>query len=222
MPHTRPGPAPGVCWPFLMLALALALLVGRTVAAAEPPAPELRRYLDSVKSFAAGFSQQVFDARGRLLEESSGRVTMQRPGRFRWDYTAPFVRTIVADGTRLWLYEADLEQVTIRRLQAGLGDTPAALLTGQDDVLARFAVERTFKADGLAWTVLAPRQKDTDFASLRLGFERGMLREIELGDRLGQRTRIRFSEARANGPVAASTFAFTVPAGADVIDDSEL
>lgn len=190
--------------------------------AAEPAAPELRRFLDAVQAYAADFTQVVYDARGTVIEESSGTVLMQRPGRFRWNYTQPFVRTIVADGERLWLYEADLEQVTVRRLQAGLGDTPAALLTGREDVLARFAVTRTFAADGLAWTVLAPREADTDFAELRLGFRAGLLAELRLADRLGQQTQIRFAAARANPPVPAGAFTFTVPAGADVIDDTEL
>jgi chaperone LolA len=147
---------------------------------------------------------------------------MQRPGRFRWDYTTPYARTIVADGERLWLYEADLEQVTVRRLSAGLGDTPAALLTGQDDFLKRFTVERTYQADGLAWTVLRPQASDTDFAELRLGFRNKLLLALELDDRLGQRTRIDFQSPRVNTAVPADTFRFTPPPGADVIDDTEL
>lgn len=215
------GPVCPGRWRRTAVALAaLAWLAG--VGAAEPAAPDLRRFLDSVQAYSADFTQTVADARGAVVEESSGTVLMQRPGRFRWDYTQPFVRTIVADGERLWLYEADLEQVTVRRLQAGLGDTPAALLTGRDDVLARFAVTRTFRADGIDWTVLTPRESDTDFAELRLGFRAGLLAELRLADRLGQQTQIRFRAARANPPVPAGAFAFAVPAGADVIDDTEL
>jgi outer membrane lipoprotein carrier protein len=207
--------------PALLMALA-GMAVPLAAQAMEQAPPALRQFLDTAQTFRAEFSQEVFDARGRSVESSSGDVVMQRPGRFRWDYTTPYARTIVADGERLWLYEADLEQVTVRRLSAGLGDTPAALLTGRDDFLKRFNVERTFEADGLAWTVLRPVSSDTDFAELRLGFRDQLLLALELDDRLGQRTRIDFQSPRVNTAVPADTFRFTPPPGADVIDDTEL
>jgi outer membrane lipoprotein carrier protein len=205
-----------------VLLLVLAATICSAANGAEQPPPALRQFLDSVQTFRAPFRQEVFDSRGRPVESSTGDVVMQRPGRFRWDYATPYVRTIVADGERLWLYEADLEQVTVRRLSAGLGDTPAALLTGQEDVLQRFTVERTYQADGLAWTALRPRSGDTDFAELRLGFRDKLLLALELDDRLGQRTRIEFESPRINTAVSADTFRFTPPTGADVIDDTEL
>lgn len=204
-------------------------LLGWLAAVAAPAAPDavptppaLRQFLDTVQTFRSPFTQVVFDSRGRAVESSAGEVVMQRPGRFRWDYATPYVRTIVADGERLWLYEADLEQVTVRRLSEGLGDTPAALLTGRDDVLKRFAVQRTWEADGLAWSALRPRTAEGDFAELRLGFRGNVLLALELDDRLGQRTRIEFQSPRLNAAVPADTFRFTPPAGADVIDDTEL
>ncbi|MBL8226014.1 MAG: outer membrane lipoprotein chaperone LolA [Chromatiales bacterium] len=204
-------------------------LLGGLSAVAAPPAPDavptppaLRQFLDTVQTFRSPFTQAVFDSRGRAVESSAGEVVMQRPGRFRWDYATPYVRTIVADGERLWLYEADLEQVTVRRLSDGLGDTPAALLTGRDDVLKRFAVQRAWEADGLAWSALRPRTAEGDFAELRLGFRGNVLLALELDDRLGQRTRIDFQSPRLNAAVPADTFRFMPPAGADVIDDAEL
>jgi len=204
-------------------------LVGWLATAAAPAAtdaiaapPGLQRFLASVQTFRSAFTQTVFDSRGRATESAAGEVVMQRPGRFRWDYATPYVRTIVADGERLWLYEADLEQVTVRQLSAGLGDTPAALLTGRDDVLRRFAVQRTWEADGLAWSALRPLTTDGDFAELRLGFRGNVLLALELDDRLGQRTRIDFQSPLVGAAVAADTFRFTPPAGADVIDDTEL
>jgi outer membrane lipoprotein carrier protein len=189
---------------------------------AVPTPKALRQFLDSVQTFRAPFAQSVFDSRGRTVESSGGEVVMQRPGRFRWDYATPYVRTIVADGERLWLYEADLEQVTVRRLSEGLGDTPAALLTGRDDVLKRFAVQRTWEADGLSWSALRPRTAEGDFAELRLGFRGNVLLALELDDRLGQRTRIDFKSPSLNVAVPVDTFRFTPPPGADVIDDTEL
>lgn len=182
----------------------------------------LRNFLATVQSLQASFTQRVVDVREQVVEESSGTVVMQRPGRFRWDYQQPFERVIVADGEKVWLYEADLEQVTIRQLRSGIGDTPAALLTGKESVLERFTVSRTWRQDGLEWVSLKPRSVDSDFAAVALGFDRQVLRQLRLDDRLGQQTRLTLTEVRLNTPVAPDAFRFTTPAGADVIDDSEL
>lgn len=182
----------------------------------------LRNFIATVQSLQAGFTQRVLDSRQQVVEESSGTVVMQRPGRFRWDYQRPFQRLIVADGEKVWLYEADLEQVTIRRLSSSIGDTPAALLTGKESVLERFTVGKAWRADGLSWVSLTPRSADSDFAGVALGFDGQVLRQLRLDDRLGQQTRVALTDVRVNSLVAPDTFRFTTPAGADVIDDSEL
>ena len=168
------------------------------------------------------FRQQVIDSRQQVLEDTSGSVAMQRPGRFRWNYEAPFERVIVADGEKVWLYEADLEQVTIRRLSSGIGDTPAALLTGKESVLERFTVDKSWNEDGLALVRLMPRSADSDFAAVTLGFDGPGLRQLLLDDRLGQQTRIDLTDVRINPRLAPDLFRFMPPPGADVIDDSEL
>lgn len=182
----------------------------------------LRAFLTDVSAMEARFRQRVTDSRQQLLEDASGSVVMQRPGRFRWDYRQPFERVIVADGTRLWLYEADLEQVTVRRLAEGIGDTPAALLTGQESVLERFRVEKSWVADGLAQVRLVPRSADSDFAGVSLGFAGSELRRLVLDDRLGQQTIVEFEQVRVNPVLGPETFRFQAPPGADVIDDSDL
>jgi outer membrane lipoprotein carrier protein len=147
---------------------------------------------------------------------------MQRPGRFRWDYQAPFKRVIVADGERVWLYEADLDQVTIRKLTSGIGDTPAALLTGKESVLDEFKVGKTWTEGELALVRLIPQSAEADFAGVTLGFKGPELRLLLLEDRLGQLTRIDFSGIRTNPALSPDLFRFQPPPGADVIDDSEL
>jgi len=182
----------------------------------------LRGFLANVQGIEAQFHQTVIDSHQHVLEDASGSVVMQRPGRFRWNYQAPFERVIVADGEKVWLYEADLEQVTIRRLTSGIGDTPAALLTGKETVLERFTIEKSWNEDGLALVRLKPRSADSDFAGVTLGFDGPGLRRLLLDDRLGQQTRIDFSEVRTNPPLSPEVFRFQLPPGADVIDDSEL
>ncbi len=204
-----------------MAALLLGL-VASGAGAATGGEERLKAFLASVQALEAGFSQQVVDSRGVVLEDSSGTVVMQRPGRFRWNYTSPFERVIVADGERIWLYEADLAQVTIRRLSASIGDTPAALLTGRESVLDRFDVARSWQEDGLAYVRLAPRSADADFAAVSLAFDGAVLRRLVLDDRLGQQTRIDLTDVRVNPKVPPDQFRFEPPAGVDVIDDSEL
>jgi outer membrane lipoprotein carrier protein len=202
--------------------MAFLLATGGAWAATDPGLERLQGFLQTVNAMEGSFSQEVLDARGTVVETSSGTVQLQRPGRFRWDYRDPFERVIVADGERIWLYEADLEQVTIRRLDEGIGDTPAALITGRSDVLARFDFQRSWRADGLLWVALAPKARDTDFAAVRLGFDGDRLVRLELDDRLGQQTRLRFRDVRLNPPVAPDAFRFAAPPGVDVIDESEL
>lgn len=182
----------------------------------------LRGFLAEATTLQANFRQTILEAGDRVVEESSGTVAMQRPGRFRWDYTAPFSRVIVADGARVWLYEADLDQVTVRPLRAGIGDTPAALLTGRQDVLQRFDLVRSWQSDGILWVALKPKAADSDFAELRLGFAGKLLARLDLDDRLGQQTRVAFTQVRLNPRLDPDTFSFTVPPGADVIDEDQL
>ncbi len=211
--------------PIFLLSLVLACGLGGATAASaaeDPGQQRLRDFLTRVTTLRADFRQQVIDSRQQVIEDSTGQVVMQRPGRFRWDYQQPYARVIVADGTRLWLYEADLEQVIIRQLEAGIGDTPAAMLTGKQDVLERFNVGKSWQADGLQWITLLPKATDADFSAVRLAFDGRKLVNLELDDRLGQQTQIRFSRVEINPQLAESSFQFDIPLGADVIDDSAL
>lgn len=210
------------CLRFACLPLLMAASFAVLAATDNTGADRLRSYLADVQGTEGRFRQQVIDGRGQVLEDASGTVAMQRPGRFRWNYESPFERVIVADGEKVWLYEADLAQVTIRKLTSGIGDTPAALLTGRESVLEQFEIEKSWAEGGLALVRLKPKSAESDFASVILGFSGSELRLLLLDDRLGQQTRVDFSELRINPKLPPDLFRFQPPPGADVIDDSEL
>ena len=206
----------------LVLISTPAFAVAPTVKTPNSGMARLQAFQANVRSMEARFRQQVMAANRKVLEDTSGSVVMQRPGRFRWNYQAPFERVIVADGEKVWLYEADLDQVTIRRLSAGIGATPAALLTGKETVLKHFNIEKSWVEDGLAFVRLVPKSADAEFAGVTLGFKGPELRRLLLDDRLGQQTRIDLSALRINRRLPPELFRFKAPPGADVIDDSEL
>jgi len=207
----------------------LFLLLMLSVAAIPPVAAEtddgldfLRGYLAELESLEADFRQQVVDRDGELIEEASGRVWVERPGKFRWNYETPFRRVIVTDGARVWLYEADLDQVTVRAVDAALGETPAALLSGEADILERFRYLDAGRRDSLFWITLEPRSPGADFESVRLGFDGDRLEQLVLADRLGQTTRLWLTGQRRNMEIDDEWFRFVVPQGADVIGESDL
>ncbi len=212
-------------WPRLaviLLGACAALAQAADDAAATNGRERVRAFLDRVTGMQASFEQQVRTRDGAVTETAAGRFVMQRPGRFRWDYASPYTREIVADGVRIWIYEADLEQVTVRRLSDGIGDTPAGLLTGTVDILDRFDATGVRRDGGLEWVSLVPRAADSDFALVELGFAGSQLAALELEDRLGQITAIRFADIVLNPAVSDRAFEFRVPPGADVIGEGEL
>ncbi len=175
-----------------------------------------------MRSLAAQFRQEVRDRDNAVVETATGQVALAKPGRFRWDYREPFEREIVADGERIWLYEADLEQVTVRPIDDTLGTSPAALLTGSIDVLAAFELLADTVEDDLRWITLGPRSATADFELIQLGFDGKQLNQLRLVDRLGQTTEVQFSDVKRNPEIDPGLFSFTVPPGADVIGESEL
>lgn len=170
----------------------------------------------------ANFRQEIVNGNQDVVETARGRMVFKRPGRFRWDYEQPYQRAVVADGERLWLYEADLQQVTVRPLAAGLGETPAALLTGDRAVLNRFEFVGAWSGDQVSWVRLKPRSADSDFDSVAIGFSGDRPVQLEINDRLGQQTRLFLSEIELNARVADGIFTFKVPDGVDVIREGEL
>ena len=182
----------------------------------------LHRYLAAMGDLRAEFRQEVIGPEQEIIEHASGSVVLSKPGRFRWDYREPYERVIVADGERVWFYEADLEQVTIRRMATGLGDTPAALLTGDARALEHFELLKTWSANNFRWLQLAPISPEADFTTVDLGFLADELQQIEFVDRLGQRTRLTLSGIDRAPQLVDSEFHFEIPAGVDVIGENEM
>jgi outer membrane lipoprotein carrier protein len=208
---------------FVALCAALAAIpvtAGLRAADAEAVAPaQLRAFLAETVTLEARFSQVLLESDSTRAQVSEGRFYLHRPQRFRWDYDSPAPQLVVADGEHLWLYDPDLEQVTVRRLDDGLSATPAMLLSGDGSLEDSFRIGAAYREDGYDWVELAPLSDSADFAGLRVGFEGGRLASMELIDALGQTTVILFSELKLNPPLDPGLFQFVPPEGADVIDD---
>ena len=198
------------------LLIAAALLLGAAAARADT-VDTLREFVRDVKSGKAAFTQTVTAPDGVKKKNSSGTFEFARPNRFRFAYAKPFAQTIVADGQKVWIYDADLNQASSRKLTQALGATPAALLAGgslEQDFELKAAPER----DGLAWVEASPRARDGPLQAVRIGFRGRDLAAIEIIDSFGQTSLLQFSQMATNVPVAAERFRFTVPPGADVIE----
>jgi outer membrane lipoprotein carrier protein len=177
-------------------------------------------FLQGLQSLQAQFKQTLTDRNGQTVEQANGTLAIRRPDRFRWDYREPNEQVIVADGARIWLYDADLQQVTVRKLDDTLSATPAMLLSGQGNLEQNFNVTQTAQEGGVLWVRLQPKRDDTDFKWVRLGFDGATLKFMELADKLGQTTHLEFSQLERNPTLDPSRFTFTVPPGADVIGDA--
>lgn len=202
--------------------LAVSLLVASSLAqAASDAVARVDAYLASLKTLTADFEQVVRDDKGQITNRAAGKLTLSRPDRFRWDYREPYLQTIVADGRKLWLYDADLQQVTVRPLEQGLGSTPAMLLSGSGKAADAFAAGGVEQRGGVTWCTLTPKQHGSDFERVSLAFDgKGELAAMELVDKLGQATAISFGNLARNGRVDASAFRFVPPKGADVIGNA--
>ena len=174
----------------------------------------------ATKTATARFEQQVFDRAGKTVESASGTFAFARPGKFRWTYDKPHKQVLVGDGAKLWIHDPDLNQVTVKRMEGAISSTPAALLAGKDDITTLFTLKDAGTADGLSWVEASPKAQDTGFERVRLGLKGKVLAAMELHDQLGGRTRLTFVDLKANAPVAPSSFVFSPPQGADVIEDA--
>lgn len=179
----------------------------------------LQTFYNDVKSLRASFGQTVTDANGKLMQRASGTMALQRPGRFRWDYEQPHDQLIVADGNKVWLYDPELEQVTVKSQGEALGDTPAQLLSSGKPLEQSFRVSELPARDGIEWVELTPKSKDTGFDRVRLGFDAKSLAKMELVDAFGQTTRLTFTGVERNPRLDANLFKFIPPKGVDVVGE---
>jgi len=179
----------------------------------------LKAFIAEAKTAEADFTQTVVDKSGRVSQQASGRMAFSRPGKFRWDYAKPYEQVIVGDGARLWLYDTDLDQVTVKPLGEVIAGTPAALLAGDTAIGKYFNLKDAGENGGLEWLEATPKNRDTTFERIRMGFKGDDLAQMELFDFFGQRTTLKLSRFVRNPSIPASRFKFTPPKGADIIGD---
>jgi len=180
---------------------------------------KLQAFIAQTQSARANFMQKVMDDKGKVVQSSEGRLAFSRPGKFRWEYKKPYEQLIVGDGKRLWIYDAELNQVTSKKLEGALGSSPAALLAGSNEIENYYNLDAKGTKGGLDWLEAIPRTKDTMFEKVRMGFRGNNLEVMELYDHLGQVTQIRFSGFQRNPKLSPDTFTFTPPKGADVLEE---
>lgn len=187
--------------------------------AGEQDVQRLTQLLEKSQTIEANFSQLTMDAGGTSLQETSGKMTVKRPGLFYWHTDAPQEQVVVSDGQKVTLWDPDLEQATVKKLDVRLSQTPALLLSGDVSKISQsFDIVSKEQGEVMDFT-LKPKTKDTLFDSLRISFRRGLINDMQLVDSVGQRTNILFNGVKANQNVAASTFQFKIPEGADVIQE---
>lgn len=200
---------------------ALAALSFIAVAAAADAAgiDRLNQFMNATQTATGAFEQRIYNREQKVTQESGGTLAFARPGKFRWTYSKPYPQLIVGDGTRVWVYDEDLNQVTVRQLDQALGATPAALLAGSNDALRAFELRELGAQDGLEWVEAIPREKEGSFERIRMGFAADGIARMELVDNFGQRTELRFTDFRRNPRIDPAQFRFVPPKGADVIGD---
>lgn len=191
--------------------------------AADTGATSLERFFTGLHDLTASFDQTITDAKGVVTQNASGTVTIQRPGKFRWDYVTPYAQLVLGDGQHLWTYDADLEQATVKPQSDALAGTPALLLSAEEQPGDLFDIAPLPARDSEDWFELTPKNQkglgDTQFNRLRLGFVHDTLVAMELVDAFDQTTLIRFNDLNRNGGVSTTVFDFTPPAGVDVIGE---
>jgi len=201
------------------LCLALVLVVNAASAESSSPAAELAKLLTPIQRMKAEFTQTVVGARRDLVQSSEGYLRIARPQQFKWVSLTPYPQTIVTVGDKLYVYDPDLRQVQVKRLDQALAGTPALVLLGtSEDIAAQFDVTREETEDSLQFA-LAPKNPDAVYTEIRMTFVAKRLERIEILDSLGQVTDVNFRNLEINGPLAADEFEFSIPPDADLIGD---
>jgi outer membrane lipoprotein carrier protein len=179
----------------------------------------LRDFFNNTNTMRAQFIQVVNDKQGRKEQEVEGTMQLQRPNKFRWDYKKPYEQQIISDGKQVFLFDYDLQQVTVRDLSKAIGSSPAAMLAGGENVEKSFTLKNAVRKDGLTWVLALPKDKESGFDRVLLGFKAEKLRKMELYDSFNHVTHITFNEVERNPVLQDSTFLFTPPKGVDVVGE---
>ncbi len=202
--------------------VAALLSVTNLIAIAEDaPVKQLKAFLNSTKTITANFKQVLINEAGDPFQSSSGLFYLQRPGKFRWDYTKPFQQQIISTSGKVWFYDADLEQVTIKKLDESVGSTPALLLSGDVPLEDNYNIAQQGSEGDMHWIKLVPKSQDSTFKYVLIGLEKGVLNGMQLNDNFGQLTRIYFSNVKLNQTINPDLFEFKAPSGVDVFSEEK-
>jgi len=204
---------------FALKNIGLCVLLGMSMSVAASAIDQLRGFLAHTQTAAGQFSQRVHSANQAGSQQSSGNFLFLRPGRFRWQYAQPYEQLIVSDGTKLFLYDKDLNQVTIKQLTGSLPASPAAILFGSNQFEQDFDVKDIGPRDGLEWINAKPKSQDTLFERIEIGFKDRLPVAMLLQDTFGQTTELLFSGIERNPSVSRKLFQFELPEGADVLEE---
>ena len=199
--------------------MACCLMASPIVLAEDSALNRLHAFLAKATSLQADFRQVVVNEQGEAGKQTSGVFLLQRPGKFRWDYTKPYQQEIISNGGKVWFYDVDLAQVTARKLDKAIGSTPALLLTGEVALEKNFTIQSQDKEEGLYWIKLNPKEEESGFKYVLIGLDGDNLAGMELSDNFGQLTRIYFSNLKLGAKIDPAKFEFKTPAGVDVFED---
>ena len=199
----------------ILIALAVTLASLSSPLLADDAAQRLETALKKMDNLTAEFKQTLLDEDKNIVQQSRGTLALQRPGKFAWTYIEPFEQRIVGDGSELWVYDVELEQVTVKPMDAGISNAPIMILMKQSDVTQEFDVIEVGQRKFLYWVELKPHASDLEFSSIFIGLEDNNVRAMELQDRFGQSTQIVFENMRVGVVHNPATFKFVPPAGVD-------
>lgn len=177
----------------------------------------VHHFLTDVTTMQGSFEQSLIDADGTVVEVTSGTLEIERPVRFRWSYNEPYEQWLIADGLNVWSYDLDLQQVTVKPQRDALANTPALLLGGAKDALAQFNFGGTTVDEVTTWVRLEPKDENSGFNRIELGFIDGKLMRMMFFDNLQQTTLIALHDVTINEPIDAERFEFSAPDGVDVV-----
>jgi len=180
---------------------------------------DLHRFFNQVQRYSARFDQVTLDEAMNQIQESSGNLWIERPGKFRWSYSVPYEQHIVGNGKQVWVYDVELKQAAVRRMEGALGATPAILLSGKGALEGIFVIKDLGHQGALDWVQMTPKKNDGGFENIRIGFEKSKIRTLEMIDGFGQTTRVTLRDAKENTQISADKFNFKPPAGVDVITE---
>lgn len=180
----------------------------------------LKTFIAATHSAQANFTQEVKDKSGKRIQFASGTMQFERPGKFRWVYQKPYEQLIVGDGKKFWMYDIDLNQVTVKKLDAALGSSPAALLSGSNEIERDFDLKNLDDKDGLEWLQATPKSAESTFEKILMAFNsKAELTVMELHDAFGHHTVLRFTQLKSNPSLGTQLFRFVPPKGADVLGE---